>query len=241
MKKLNLGKSIIQKRKEKGITQEKLAEYMGVSKAAVSKWESGQSYPDILLLPELATYFNISVDELLGYSPQMSREEIKKVYQEFSHDFAVKPFEEVIEACKQTIREYYACFPLLLAMIQLLLNHSMLAKIGCPDIHPGIQYPGNGSSTLFFFVRSGGSCKVNRINCFGIQVGSAVQSCHGSHGYTVFIIIGNCFFSFGDRSSEGFLDMGSIKSIIWNICSKTSNSNHSYLPPLLLLKTCKGQ
>ncbi|MGI6422613.1 MAG: helix-turn-helix domain-containing protein [Syntrophomonadaceae bacterium] len=128
MKKLNLGKSIIQKRKEKGITQEKLAEYMGVSKAAVSKWESGQSYPDILLLPELATYFNISVDELLGYSPQMSREEIKKVYQEFSHDFAVKPFEEVIEACKQTIREYYACFPLLLAMIQLLLNHSMLAK-----------------------------------------------------------------------------------------------------------------
>jgi transcriptional regulator with XRE-family HTH domain len=76
MKKLNLGKSIIQKRKEKGITQEKLAEYMGVSKAAVSKWESGQSYPDILLLPELATYFNISVDELLGYSPQMSREEI---------------------------------------------------------------------------------------------------------------------------------------------------------------------
>jgi L-arabinose isomerase len=81
-----------------------------------------------LLLPELATYFNISVDELLGYSPQMSREEIKKVYQEFSHDFAVKPFEEVIEACKQTIREYYACFPLLLAMIQLLLNHSMLAK-----------------------------------------------------------------------------------------------------------------
>jgi DNA-binding XRE family transcriptional regulator len=51
MKKLNLGKSIIQKRKEKGITQEKLAEYMGVSKAAVSKWESGQSYPDILCYP----------------------------------------------------------------------------------------------------------------------------------------------------------------------------------------------
>ncbi len=128
MKKLNLSKSIIQKRKEKGITQEKLAEYMGVSKASVSKWESGQSYPDILLLPELATYFNISVDELLGYSPQMSRVEIKKVYKQLSHDFAVKPFDEVMEACKEIIREYYACFPLLLAMIQLLLNHSVLAK-----------------------------------------------------------------------------------------------------------------
>lgn len=55
-----------QKRKEKGITHEKLAEYIGVSKASVSKWESGQSYPGILLLLELATFFNISVDELLG-------------------------------------------------------------------------------------------------------------------------------------------------------------------------------
>jgi transcriptional regulator with XRE-family HTH domain len=64
MNKLNISKCIIQKRKEKGTTQEKLAEYIGVSKASVSKWESGQSYPDILLLPELATYFNVSVDEL---------------------------------------------------------------------------------------------------------------------------------------------------------------------------------
>jgi transcriptional regulator with XRE-family HTH domain/uncharacterized membrane protein YbjE (DUF340 family) len=128
MNKLNLSKIIVQKRREKGITQERLAEYIGVSKASVSKWESGQSYPDILLLPELATYFNISVDELLGYSPQMTKDEIKKVYNKFSHDFAVRPFDVVMEECRQTIREYYSCFPLLLAMIQLWLNHSVLAK-----------------------------------------------------------------------------------------------------------------
>lgn len=128
MNKLNLGRMVVQNRREKGITQEKLAEYMGVSKASVSKWESGQSYPDILLLPELATYFNISVDELLGYSPQMTKEEIKKVYNKLSHDFVVRPFEEVMEECRQVIREYYSCFPLLLAMIQLWLNHSALAK-----------------------------------------------------------------------------------------------------------------
>lgn len=128
MNKLNISKCIIQKRKEKGITQEKLAEYIGVSKASVSKWESGQSYPDILLLPELATFFNISVDELLGYSPQLTKEDIKKTYNKLSHAFAVKPFDEVMEQCNKTIKEYYSCFPLLLSMIQLLLNHSAQAK-----------------------------------------------------------------------------------------------------------------
>lgn len=128
MNKLNISKCIVQKRKEKGITQEKLAEYIGVSKAAVSKWESGQSYPDILLLPELATFFNVSVDELLGYSPQLTNEDIKKMYNKLSHEFAVKPFDEVMEQCNKIIKEYYSCFPFLLSMIQLLLNHSTLAK-----------------------------------------------------------------------------------------------------------------
>ncbi len=128
MNELNISKCIIQKRKEKGITQEKLAEYIGVSKASVSKWESGLSYPDILLLPELATFFNVSVDELLGYSPQLTREDIKKIYKKLSHEFASKPFDEVMEQCNQAIKKYYSCFPFLLSMIQLLLNHSVLAK-----------------------------------------------------------------------------------------------------------------
>ncbi|PKM76020.1 MAG: transcriptional regulator [Firmicutes bacterium HGW-Firmicutes-15] len=128
MNKLNMSKCIVQKRKEKGITQEKLAEYIGVSKASVSKWESGQSYPDILLLPELATFFNVSVDELLGYSPQLTKEDIKKIYNQLSHEFAAKPFDEVMEQCNKTIKKYYSCFPFLLSMIQLLLNHTILAK-----------------------------------------------------------------------------------------------------------------
>ena len=49
MKEINIAQTIIDKRKEKGITQEDLAEYIGVSKASVSKWETGQSYPDITL------------------------------------------------------------------------------------------------------------------------------------------------------------------------------------------------
>ncbi len=128
MKELNIGKCIVQKRKENGITQEQLADYIGVSKSSVSKWESGLSYPDILILPELATYFNISVDELLGYSLQLTKEDIKKNYNKLSNEFALKPFDEVMEQCRQLIKKYYSCFPFLLSMIQLLLNYSTLAK-----------------------------------------------------------------------------------------------------------------
>ncbi|MCJ8171342.1 helix-turn-helix domain-containing protein [Clostridium botulinum] len=128
LRELNIGKCIIHKRKEKGITQEQLANYIGVSKASVSKWESGSSYPDILFLPELATYFNISVDELLGYSPQLTKEDIKKIYSKLSHEFAVKPFDEAMEQCNKLIKKYYSCFPFLLSIIQLLLNYSNLIK-----------------------------------------------------------------------------------------------------------------
>lgn len=54
------------KRKAKGFTQEQLAEKMGVSPQAVSKWETGASYPDITLLSDLATVLDTSIDELLG-------------------------------------------------------------------------------------------------------------------------------------------------------------------------------
>lgn len=128
MKDLNIANAIMKKRKEKGITQDELAAYMGVSKASVSKWETGQSYPDITFLPELAAYFNISIDELIGYEPQMLKEDIKKTYYRLSNEFANRPFEEVIAECREIIKKYYSCFPLLMQMSILLLNHYMLEK-----------------------------------------------------------------------------------------------------------------
>ncbi|MBQ7761884.1 MAG: helix-turn-helix transcriptional regulator [Clostridia bacterium] len=54
-------------RKQKGLTQENLAQALGVTNQSVSKWEAAQSCPDISLLPEIAQYFGVSIDELLGY------------------------------------------------------------------------------------------------------------------------------------------------------------------------------
>lgn len=60
---------IAELRKNKGIGQQDLAEVLGESFQSVSKWETGATMPDITLLPAIAEYFNVSVDELLGLKP----------------------------------------------------------------------------------------------------------------------------------------------------------------------------
>ena len=64
---LNLGKTIRELRHRDGCTQDALAEALGVTAQAVSRWESGGSYPDMELIPAIANYFHISIDELFGY------------------------------------------------------------------------------------------------------------------------------------------------------------------------------
>ena len=61
-----LGKRIMAARKKLGLTQDQLAERLGVTAQAVSKWENDQSCPDITMLPKLAELFNTTTDELLG-------------------------------------------------------------------------------------------------------------------------------------------------------------------------------
>ena len=62
---MTIGKRIALLRKEKGLTQEELAQHMGVSGQAVSKWENDQTCPDISALPRLARLLGVTVDELL--------------------------------------------------------------------------------------------------------------------------------------------------------------------------------
>lgn len=62
---INFGEKIRTLRKKKNISQEKFAQYLNVSFQAVSKWENSSTYPDIQLLPEIARFFGITVDELL--------------------------------------------------------------------------------------------------------------------------------------------------------------------------------
>ena len=77
MKKQTLGMMISSLRKEKGMTQLELAEKMGVTDKAVSKWERDLSYPDINSIPKLAEIFGVSVDELMQVKTE-TKENISK-------------------------------------------------------------------------------------------------------------------------------------------------------------------
>ena len=61
-----IGLQIAKLRKEQEITQTALAEYLSVSPQAVSRWENGISVPDICLLPQIAAFFSVTIDELFG-------------------------------------------------------------------------------------------------------------------------------------------------------------------------------
>ena len=124
---LNFSKNLSNLRKERKITQENLANYLGVTKAAVSKWELNQSYPDITLLPIIASYFNISIDELLGYEPFMKDDEVKELYSKLIKEFSTEEFDIVYEKCIQYEKKYYTCYFLQFHLGLLYCNHAYLA------------------------------------------------------------------------------------------------------------------
>lgn len=128
MNKLNLSDNITRLRRERKLTQEELADFCGVTKASVSKWEKGINTPDLLLLPQLAAFFDVTVDELIGYQAQLSKEQIRRQYAELSRDFALLPFAEALEKVRALAHKYYACYPLLLQLGVLYWNHYMLAE-----------------------------------------------------------------------------------------------------------------
>ena len=66
-------------RKQKGLTQEELAELLYVSRTAISKWESGRGYPSITSLKAIADLFNISIDSLLDVNIQSYDKENKSI------------------------------------------------------------------------------------------------------------------------------------------------------------------
>lgn len=66
MKEINLGRILVENRHKRGITQDELAAYMGVSKAAVSKWETGICLPDVSIYMELCSILRISINEFLA-------------------------------------------------------------------------------------------------------------------------------------------------------------------------------
>lgn len=127
MEGINLANNIVTLRHNRKITQEQLADFLGVTKASVSKWETKQNMPDVVLLPKMASFFDVTIDELLGYKPQLTKEQIQKVYLDLCTDFAALEFEAVMKKSRNLVKEYYSCYPFLCQIVVLWLNHYTLS------------------------------------------------------------------------------------------------------------------
>ncbi|MDF2885027.1 MAG: family transcriptional regulator [Clostridiaceae bacterium] len=106
MNRLNIGETILHFRKEKNITQEQLASMVGVSAGAVSKWENGNSTPDISLLAPLARALNTSIDILLSFQQELSEKEALSIKRDLTEIFLHEGYTAGEAKCESYLNEY---------------------------------------------------------------------------------------------------------------------------------------
>lgn len=116
---INIGRTIARERRRTGVTQEVLAAHLSVSKAAVSKWELGQSLPDVSLLPRIAAYFSLTLDELFDWRDELTDEESAALYAEVCA-LGEKDLAAAHERLRALAAEHYSDANLLLMLASLL-------------------------------------------------------------------------------------------------------------------------
>ncbi|WP_291293403.1 helix-turn-helix transcriptional regulator [Enterococcus sp.] len=124
---MEIGEVIRQYRKKKGLTQEELANRLGVTAPAVNKWEKGHSHPDILLLAPIARLLDISLDTLFSFEKELTVTEINQIIHEMDHKLKNQPFEDVFRWAKEILAAYPNCEQLI-GQVALLLDVHLLEQ-----------------------------------------------------------------------------------------------------------------
>ena len=116
MTNINIGNKIRELRKKKGVTQEALATVLKVSPQAVSKWESGITYPDMEMIPIIAGYFEVSMDILFDYDVREMKAKIRKIIND-AWDYCFDDTSKYIGIIKDALQEYPGNEELLMALL----------------------------------------------------------------------------------------------------------------------------
>ena len=103
--KIKIGEKIRLLRKKNDVTQDKLADYLGVTPQAVSRWESGVCYPDMNALPSIADYFSVTMDELLCYTGVQKASKVKEYLAEVEHLLDRDKITEALELLRRAMAE----------------------------------------------------------------------------------------------------------------------------------------
>ncbi|MBR6808548.1 MAG: helix-turn-helix transcriptional regulator [Clostridia bacterium] len=143
---MNIGNKIKELRHGRGVTQEQLADSIGVTFQAVSKWECGISLPDITIAPSLAAYFGVTLDELFDFNLREADSEIEKICSE-----AYKYRESDPARGRRILEEGLAKYPssdILLNNLLYVINYSenpdetiaLASKLATKTVMPDVKY-----------------------------------------------------------------------------------------------------
>jgi transcriptional regulator with XRE-family HTH domain len=141
MDQIKVGAFLKDLRKEKGITQEQLAEKLGVSGRTISRWETGKNMPDISLLVEIAEFFDVSIPEIIKgeRKSENMKEETKEVVETMS-DYAKAEKEQLIKSFRNMS---------IIGLIALLV-YMVLRETGVYDRNIFLQYTYGISESLIY-------------------------------------------------------------------------------------------
>lgn len=129
LKIMQIGKTIRKYRKEKGMTQEEMANRLGVTTPAVNKWENENSYPDITLLAPIARLLGISLDTLLSFQEELTQEEIASIIMEAEQKLKTESYNEVFHWIKSIIESYPNCLMLVWQLAAILDAQRLIKEI----------------------------------------------------------------------------------------------------------------
>lgn len=105
-------------RKQREITQEELANFIGVSFQAISKWERNEGYPDITILPTIANFFGVTLDELVGMNEIKNEEKLTQIKETVRYNYSNSKIDDNISL----LREALKTFP---------NNYKLLSELAC--------------------------------------------------------------------------------------------------------------
>lgn len=130
---MKIGEVIRKYRKENHLTQEEMANYLGVTVPAVSKWETGSSYPDISLLAPIARLLGITTDMLLSYKEELTDKEINRLIEAVKLKIKSEGYEAGYAWAEKKIQEYPNCGKFIVMMTQTLDNYRYVVKVADPE------------------------------------------------------------------------------------------------------------
>ena len=138
---IKIGEKIRTLRKQRNISQEVLAQYLGVSFQAVSKWENGDNMPDVTMIPVIAAFFEVSTDELFGFNRLQTEQKVQQLCWDIADYRYTEP-----ERAEQDLRNLLKQYPgneiilnNLIYSLQINKKHSEVIDI-CKALMEGTKY-----------------------------------------------------------------------------------------------------